>query len=81
MKNKYRKIVLILAWTLLFDLFFLFLDWLDLRCFLDRGPVTLDTVRQFFSYTSPLIELIIDVALAVSLVGVLLKGKNKKASF
>lgn len=76
--NKNKEFAMILICVMLFDLFFLFLDWLDLKCFLDRGPVTLNTIRQFFSYSGPMIELIIAVTLAVLLAGVLLKGRNKK---
>ena len=78
MKNKNKESALILICVMLFDLFLLFLDWLDLKCFLPRGPVTLDVIRQFFSYSGPLIELIIAVTLAVLLAGALLKGRKKK---
>lgn len=77
---KYQNIesTIILICAMLFDLFILFLDWLDLKCFLDRGPETFDVIRQFFSYSGPLIELIVAVTLAVLLAGVLLKGRNRK---
>ena len=78
MKNKNKESALILICVMLFDLFLLFLDWLDLKCFLDRGPVTFDVIRQFFSYSGPMIELSVAVTLAVLLAGVLLKGRNKK---
>ena len=78
MKNKNKESALILICVMLFDLFLLFLDWLDLKCFLPRGPVTLDVIRQFFSYSGPMIELIIAVTLAVLLAGALLKGRKKE---
>ena len=78
MKNKNKESALILICVMLFGLFLLFLDWLDLKCFLPRGPVTLDVIRQFFSYSGPMIELIIAVTLAVLLAGALLKGRKKK---
>ena len=78
MKNRNKESTIILICAMLFDLFILFLDWLDLKCFLDRCPVTFDVIRQFFSYSGPMIELIVAVTLAVLLAGVLLKGRNKK---
>ena len=78
MKNKNKESALILICVMLFDLFLLFLDWLDLKCFLPRGPVTLDVIRQFFSYSGPITELMIAVILAVLLAVVLWKGRNKK---
>ena len=76
--NKNKELAMIFICVMLFDLFLLFLDWQDLKCFLPRGPVTFDVIRQFFSYSGPMIELIIAVTLAVLLAGVLLKGRNKK---
>ena len=78
MKNKNKESALILICVMLFDLFLLFLDWLDLKCFFPRCPVTLDVIRQFFSYSGPMTELMIAVILAVVLAVVLWKGRNKK---
>ena len=78
MKNKNKESALILICVMLFDLFLLFLDWLDLKCFLDHGRVTLDVIRQFFSYSAPMTELMIAVIFAVVLAVVLCKGRNKK---
>ena len=78
MKNQNKEFAMILICAMLFDLFLLFLDWLDLKCFLDRGPVTLDVIRQFFSFSDPMMELIIAVIFAVLLAVVLLRRRNKK---
>lgn len=78
MKNQNKEFTIILICAMLFDLFLLFLDWLDLKCFLPRGPMTLDVIRQFFSYSGPMTELMIAVILVVVLAVVLWKGRNKK---
>lgn len=80
MKNRNRTTIIILLCIMLCDLFLLFLDWLDLRCFLDRGPVTFQTIRQFFTYPyhrGPMIELIVAVVLGLLTIFFLLNGRRK----